>query len=137
MASMTSTRARSIAALVAVVSTLLFSTQSSRAQSAKSDRATVTGSWTLNVDDSPHGRMTMGLTLKQEGTKVTGTFASPHGDIPVEGTFENGTLSLATNGGELSVTFNAKLNDDGTLAGYLSSTMGDMKWTGERVKSAA
>jgi hypothetical protein len=30
--------------------------------------------------------------------------------------------------------FSAKLKDDGTLAGYVSSDMGDMNWTAERVQ---
>ena len=91
----------------------------------------VAGTWSMTVDGGPHGTLKMALTLKQEETKVTGTFASPHGDMAVEGTFENDALKLAA--GEGSITFTAKLKEDGTLAGYLSSEMGDMKWTAERV----
>jgi hypothetical protein len=94
----------------------------------------VAGKWTMKVEGSPHGVTTMGLALKQNGKKVTGTFASPHGDMPVEGKFEDATLTLATSGGDSQITFNAKLKDDGTLAGFLSSSMGDMTWTAERVK---
>jgi hypothetical protein len=97
----------------------------------------VAGKWTMSVDGGPHGATTMGLRLEQKGKKVTGTFASPHGDVPVEGEFAEGALKLATvvTGGEgMRVTFNAKLKEGGTLAGYLSSEMGDMKWTAERVK---
>ena len=73
----------------------------------------------------------MGLDLAQEGKKVTGTLATPHGDdLQVEGEFVGGTLTLATpGGGDSHITMKAKLKDDGTLDGYLSSQMGDMTWT--------
>ena len=35
---------------------------------------------------------------------------------------------------EHKLVFSAKLKDDGTLAGYVSSDMGDMNWTAERVQ---
>jgi hypothetical protein len=101
-----------------------------------STKATVAGRWTVRVEGSPHGAMTMGLVLRQEGKNVTGTFASPHGDMPLEGEFTDGTLTLATSGGDPQITFNAKLKDNGTLAGFLSSSMGDMTWTAERVKDS-
>src|SRR5262245_7203783 len=54
---------------------------------------TVTGTWTMTVEGSPHGNAAMGLTLKQEGTKVTGTFSSGHSaDMAVSGEFVNGEL---------------------------------------------
>jgi len=94
----------------------------------------VTGTWSMSVD-SPHGAATMGLVLKQDGTRVTGTFASGHSpDMALEGEFTDGTLKLeTTEGGDAKITFTGKLKDDGTLAGYLSSQMGDMKWTATRV----
>ena len=92
----------------------------------------VAGKWKMAVD-SPHGAMDMGMTLSQDGSKVTGTFASPHGDMTVQGEFTDGTLKLSTTSQEAAITFNAKLKDDDTLAGYLSSSMGDMKFTAKRV----
>lgn len=96
---------------------------------------TVSGTWTMTVQGSPHGDMAMGLTLEQKGTKVTGTFASPHGDLAVAGEFADGTLSITTGGGDdEKITFSAKLKENGTLAGYVSSPMGDMQWTASRVE---
>jgi hypothetical protein len=102
----------------------------------KSTAPTVAGKWTMSVD-SPHGAMTLGLALKQEEKSVTGTFSNPHGDSPVEGEFVDGTLTLATtatNDHALQATLNAKLKENGTLAGYVSTQMGDMAWTATRVK---
>ena len=96
---------------------------------------TVTGMWTVTIEGSPHGNQTMGLRLEQKGTKVTGTFGSPHGEMAVAGEFVDGTLSIATAGSDDDkITFSAKLKDDGTLAGYVSSPMGDMKWTASRAE---
>ena len=103
---------------------------------AKAD-ADLTGRWTLALEGpAVHGVTTLGLTLTQKEARVTGTFASPHGDMHVEGEFSNGTLNLATVDaeGDQQITFTAKLKDDGTLAGFMSSQMGDMKWTATRVK---
>ena len=95
---------------------------------------TVAGSWTMNVEGSPHGTMTAGLTLKQEGTKVSGTFSTGHSaDMTVSGEFADGELKLETpTEDNAKIVFTAKLKEDGTLAGFLSSPMGDMKWTATR-----
>jgi hypothetical protein len=94
----------------------------------------VAGNWSVAVD-GPHGAAAMSLVLKQDGTKVTGTFISGHGpDLALEGEFVDGTLKIESAGGDDRVIFNAKLKDDGTLAGYVSGPMGDMKWTAERIK---
>jgi len=95
--------------------------------------ATVTGTWTMNVEGGPHGNATMGLVLKQEGTKVTGTFSSGHSaDMEVAGQFKDGQLDVETKGGDSRIIFSAKLKADGTLSGSISSEMGDMKWTASR-----
>jgi hypothetical protein len=93
----------------------------------------ISGTWTMNVAGGPHGAATMHLTLKQQGQTVSGTFASGHGaDMEVKGEFVDGSLEVETSGGEHKVTFSARLKDDGTLAGTLSSPVGDMQWTASR-----
>ena len=103
--------------------------------SARAAAPEVGGTWTVAVE-GPHGAASMSLVLKQDATKVTGTFISGHGhDLTLEGEFADGTLKLeSADGGDSKVIFNARMKDDGTLAGYVSGPMGDMKWTGERVK---
>ena len=104
------------------------------ATQAETKAATVAGKWTMTVK-SPHGVVAMALTLEQNGTKVAGTFTTPHDDLRVEGEFTDRTLTLATPGaGDSKIAMTAKLKDNGTLDGYLSSQMGDMAWTAERVK---
>lgn len=92
----------------------------------------VDGRWTVYVKGGPHGDMTMGLELTQDGKKVSGTLATPHGDLPVEGELVEATLTIATAGGDTQISLTAKLRENGTLEGYLSSQMGDMTWTATR-----
>ena len=106
-------------------------------QDSKTDQKAapgVAGRWTMSVKGGPHGDATMGLALEQKGKEVSGIFATPHGDdLHVQGAFAEGTLTLATpGGGDAKITMTAKLKDDGTLDGYLSSQLGDMTWTARR-----
>ena len=96
----------------------------------------VSGAWAMKVEGTPHGTMMMGLTLKQEGTKVTGKFTSGHmADTAVSGEFADGELKLETAGSaDEKIVFTARMKDDGTLAGYLSSPVGDMQWTASRAE---
>ena len=95
--------------------------------------ADVMGTWTMNVVGGPHGPATMQLVLKQDGTTVSGTFASGHGaDMDMKGEFANGSLRIESAGETHKVLLSARLKDDGTLAGTLSSEVGDMKWTASR-----
>jgi hypothetical protein len=100
--------------------------------------ATVTGTWTMTVEGGPHGDMTMGLVLRQEGTKVTGTFVSGHApDQAVSGELVDGVLKIESEGdSDHQVSFRGTLKHDGSLTGTLSSPVGDMKWTAQRVKGA-
>ena len=99
----------------------------------------VAGNWSIAIDGPPgHGEMTASLVLKQDGRKVTGTLTTEHtGALKVEGEFAEGTLTLevaSPNADTQKTTMTAKVKEDGTLAGYLSGPMGDMKCTGKRLK---
>jgi opacity protein-like surface antigen len=99
----------------------------------------VGGVWTMTVEGSPHGNQTMELTLTQKDTKVTGTFVAGHmPDMDVAGEFVDGELHIATAEAneDHQIVFTAKLKDDGTLAGIVSSPMGDMKWTATRASQS-
>ena len=94
----------------------------------------LSGTWTMSVTGGPHGPETMQLVLKQDGTAVSGTFASGHAaDMEVTGKFENASLEIEAAGhGHGKIVMTARLKEDGTLAGVLSSEVGDMKWTASR-----
>ena len=107
------------------------------AAGARAAAPDVSGTWTVAVE-GPHGAASMSLVLKQDAAKVTGTFVSGHGpDLALTGEFAEGTLKLeSADSGDAKVIFNAKLKEDGTLAGYVSGPMGDMKWTASREKES-
>ncbi len=100
------------------------------------DQSSVEGRWVGRITGTPHGDMTMGLALKQEGNKVTGTLTTEHtGEMPVEGELNERALKLATGThAEMQIVLTGTLKDDGSLSGYLSSEVGDMTWSAERVK---
>jgi hypothetical protein len=116
--------------LIAAAAALLVLTVTPRAAAPD-----VSGTWAIAVD-GPHGAAGMSLVLKQDGRKVSGSFVSGHGpDLALHGELVDGTLKLeSADADDHKVIFNATLKDDGTLTGYVSGPMGDMKWTGERVK---
>ena len=133
------TRTFSKLATLAVALALLASglaAQSAQTPDAKK-AASVDGKWTLSAE-TPHGSMDFGLALKQEGAKISGTFTAPQaGDIPVAGEFKDGTLTFQMTKapeGYPALAFKARLKDDGTLAGTMSSDANDMVFVGKRTK---
>jgi hypothetical protein len=94
------------------------------------------GNWKMSINEA---QLHMDVTLKQEGTKVTGTATSEHlGTMNLEGTYANGTVSFVTTGSvsgqDVKIEYSGKTKADGTLAGDLTSQMGAMTWSAERVK---
>jgi hypothetical protein len=98
---------------------------------ASAQEQSVGGQWTCSVEG-----MSMSLMLTQRGTSVAGTLESPHGPIQVTGEFEGGKLTFtgALAGGphELKIAASGTLQPDGTLAGSLATSVGDMSWTAAR-----
>ena len=93
----------------------------------------VSGQWTLLAADGPHGAMTMSLKCDQKGQDVTATLNIPHaGDIAMQGALVKDKLSLSSGAETNPITLSATLKADGTLTGFISSEMGDVKWTGKR-----
>lgn len=94
----------------------------------------VAGTWTLTVKGpAAHGDLTATLALKQDGKTVDGQFSAHGNEHALKGTFADGTLTLESpSQSDSSLSLTAKLKDDGTLSGYLSSAMGDMAFTGKR-----
>ncbi len=119
-----------VKALLAAVAVLAL------AAGARATAPDVTGVWSVAVDEA-HGAAAMSLVLKQDGTKVSGTFVSGHGpDLALTGELTDDTLRLESSDADEHhrVLFKANLKPDGTLAGYVSGPMGDMKMTATRVK---
>ena len=100
------------------------------------DAPSAAGKWTLTAE-TPHGSMDFHLALKQDGAKLTGTFTAQSGDTPVAGEVANGVLTFKMTqapDGFPALAFRAKLKDDGTMAGTMSSDSGDMTFIARRAK---
>ena len=96
----------------------------------------VAGGWEMTVKGPPaHGDMTATLQLKQDGAKLSGTFAFNGKTQPIAGKLVDGALSFETTDtpADKAMAFTAQLKD-GELAGSVSTHMGDMRWTAVRAK---
>ena len=94
------------------------------------DEKSVAGTWTLHAEG-----YVMSMVLTQNGKTLGGTLDSPHGPIALKGEVVDGKLTFTGSGGEghpLEFTFKGALKSDGTLAGDLTSNVGDMSWTAVR-----
>jgi hypothetical protein len=96
----------------------------------------VTGTWVMLLAGHQ-----IALELDQKGTTVEGVLHSMGQRILLVGTYEDRTLTLKgerpedgfPHGGDAGPIV-AKMLDDGTLEGEVSTNKGRHKWTGERFK---
>lgn len=118
----------------------------SLAMALAADTSTVTGTWNMGLQGD-HVIPTA-LVLKQQGTKVTGTFALPtqnigqRVEVELTGDFVDRTLELSgavENAADpTTVAISGTLKDDGSLEGTLSlrahNRNHSVPWTAERLK---
>jgi hypothetical protein len=112
---------------------------SASAQQNRSPAPSIAGRWILTTSaDGPHGKTSMSMVAAQDGRKVTAKLTPPHGEeLSLAGELVNRELKLATaaeKGTPPAVTLQAKLRDDGSLAGVVSGPMGDVMWTAVRAR---
>lgn len=107
---------------------------------AADNSQTVDGTWNLGMQGGDHV-VPVALVLQQEGGKVSGTLMMPGNDVPLNGSFQEGQLTLTgtmegrEHGASQQVKLTAKILDDGTMAGDFGSGTRSMKWTAERLKA--
>jgi opacity protein-like surface antigen len=101
----------------------------------KADKTDVTGVWDMLIE-TPQGQMNIVLTLKQEGEKLTGTQASPMGEIALEGTVVGAEVKYAVTidmqGQQMTVAFGAKVEGDTMNGVYDFGGMGSGAWTAKK-----
>jgi len=95
----------------------------------------VAGGWTVSVQE-----MSLHLVLMQKGKNITGTLENPHGGlIPITGEFARGQIKFQgkTQGGSVEIELSAtgSVKADGSLAGNLTSNVGNMEWSAVRSKT--
>lgn len=113
---------------VLVAIALACAVQPARAQS-------IAGEWDL-VLQSPLGGMTLALTLKQDGEKLTGELAGPMGAMPVSGTYANDKMAvaakLALQGISLELALNGTLAGDAITGTAKAGNFGEFPFTAKR-----
>lgn len=113
---------------VLVAIALACAVQPARAQS-------IAGEWDL-VLQSPLGGMTLALTLKQDGEKLTGELAGPMGAMPVSGTCANDKMAvaakLALQGISLELALNGTLAGDAITGTAKAGNFGEFPFTAKR-----
>lgn len=128
-------------AIVAVVFALMlqpaFAGQDKQEPKKDLSKVALDGKWNMSLE-SPQGPMSILLTLKVDGTKVTGTLNSQMGETALDGQYVDGVLNFGISfdggGGTMQISFAGKLTDENTMAGSLSGPMGDIPWSAVRVK---
>jgi len=124
----------------ALVVTIVAAMQAAGAsgQKATPEMRTLDGEWTFSAEG-----YVMPLSLRQDGTKLTGTLAGPHGAFPLrgevkkalihfEGWSDGGGIRHSDDSNEIDIFAIGTLQADGSLQGTLVSTVGNLTWHAER-----
>jgi hypothetical protein len=96
------------------------------------------GKWDVTLK-TPGGDFPATANFTEEGGKLTGTFGSQMGEVPVTGTVEGKALKLMmvakTPQGDLTVEMSGDIDGDSIVNGKAEiAGMGQMEWTAKRVK---
>ena len=96
------------------------------------------GKWDVMLK-TPAGDMPANATLSDSNGKVTGTFSSQVGEVPVSGTVEGKALKLTfvaqTPNGDMTVNMTGDLDGDNIVNGQAEvAGLGAMEWSAKRVK---
>ena len=96
------------------------------------------GKWDVMLK-TPAGDMPANATLTDDNGKLSGTFGSQLGEVPVAGTVEGKALKLTmtaqTPQGDLAVVMTGDLDGDNIVNGKAEvSGLGSMEWSAKRIK---
>ena len=88
---------------------------------------------------TPAGDMPANATLSDTNGKLSGTFGSQLGEVPVTGTAEGKALKLTmvaqTPNGDMTVTLTGDLDGDNIVNGKAEvAGLGEMEWSAKRIK---
>ena len=97
----------------------------------------VTGAWDMAVE-APQGTMSISVTFKQEGEKLTGTQTSEMGETALEGSIKGPDIAFAVvinvQGQDLTITYTGKIDGD-TMSGTIEfGSFGSSTWTAQKKK---
>jgi hypothetical protein len=130
--------------LAIIIAALAFAAGASARQDKNA--ANVSGVWQMNVQGDHV--IPIGMELKQDGTRVTGTILMPaHGagrrrEVSLAGELADHALTLSgaaddASADEAKLEIAATLEKDGTMTGTLSVGTHSVRWTAERLTRAS
>ena len=97
--------------------------------------ANLAGEWDLSID-SQMGVVTPHLSLKQQGSALSGTYQGRLGELPVTGTVKGNefivTFKGNAQGTEVQVTYSGTVNGDAMQGMARLGEMGEAKLTGKK-----
>jgi hypothetical protein len=109
------------------------------AGSAHAQMADAGGTWDVNLT-TPSGPMTVALTLKKDGEKLTGSIAGPQGEVAVQGTQKDKAVavnfSVQTPNGPFAIVMNGNQDGDAISGTMDFNGQGQAEWTGKRRSGA-
>ena len=96
------------------------------------------GKWDVTLK-TPGGDFPASANLTDEGGKLTGTFGSAMGEVPITGTVEGKALKISmvakTPQGDMNVEMTGDLDGDSIVNGKAEiAGVGQMEWTAKRAK---
>ena len=100
--------------------------------------ASAAGKWDVLLQ-TPQGDFPASATISVDGGKLTGTFGSQMGEVPLTGTVEGNmlkfTMTAQTPQGDMSVAMTGELDGDSIVKGKADiSGLGQLEWTAKRAK---
>jgi hypothetical protein len=108
---------------------------------AQPDKATVNvaGKWAVTLEmPMGMGTATPGLELKQDGTKITGTYTGRYGSFPLEGTLKGRAIAFAftmsAEGQSITMSYAGEVAADAlSMKGTASlGEMGEATWSAKK-----
>jgi hypothetical protein len=93
------------------------------------------GTWDVSFT-TPNGPMTVALTLKKDGEKLSGTIAGPQGEVAIEGTQKEAAVAInftaQTPNGPFDIAMTGNQAGDGIVGTIDFGGQGQSEWTGKR-----
>ena len=109
-----------------------------RAAAAPGSTTDPTGKWDIVISLEGVGEFPVQADFKQDGTKLTGTFNGPTGEVTLEGTMTGSTLKMQfeveTPQGKLPIVMTGDLGAEGFTGKATLAGMGEANWKGTRAK---
>ena len=92
----------------------------------------LTGTWRMTLEMEV-GRATPMLELKQNESKLSGTYTGRYGSSPVSGEVDGRSLTFSVAMETTTLLFRGEVKEDGTLAGTADfGEIGSVTWTAAR-----